>query len=55
MKELKGHLEYLRLQNLQENLDTYLNEAESKQLSHLKFLKQIIKSEYEYRMEKAGR
>ncbi|MEI6811050.1 MAG: ATP-binding protein [Candidatus Nomurabacteria bacterium] len=53
MKEIKEQLKYLHLANLSGRLDFYLQEAESKKLSHPKFLKQIIKDEYEHRVEKA--
>ena len=42
MKNLKNRLKYLRLENLLENLDMYLKEAEDKNMSRIKFLKYIF-------------
>jgi DNA replication protein DnaC len=53
MKKLKEDLKYLRLTNLQDNIETYLREAEEKKPSYLRFLKQIMADEYEHHKEKA--
>jgi len=52
MKELKDNLKNLQLFNLQENIEEYIKDAETKNLSRLRFLKQVTKLEIDYKQER---
>lgn len=46
-KEVKFLLENLKLTHLKDNLNDYLLDAESKELTYLEFLHKVLASEYE--------
>jgi len=52
MRELKDNFKKLQLFNLQENIEEYVKDAETKNLSRLRFLKQITKLEIDYKQER---
>lgn len=52
-KKLESYLRYLKLFNLLEHWDEYLDEADSKSWPSRKLLKHVLKKEYEFKSERA--
>lgn len=53
MDQLKKNLKYLSMNNLLENIDEYLSNAEKDNISIVQFLKNIFQKETEYKKERA--
>jgi len=52
-KEIKEKLEYLKIWELAENWDSYLEEAEKKDMSHVQFLEYVVRQTYRAKTAKA--